>query len=1173
MIRSPHEANRGAAADAPRGAFTEIDGELFYRISRHDRMPPFLMTLAGDSDLWMFVASSGGLTAGRVGPDGALFPYETADRLMDGHHHTGPITLLRVKRGTGGETLWQPFPERAWGDESVKRNLYKNIFGTQLIFEAIHPGLGLSFRYRWALCDALGIVRTAVLENTGETPLRVELLDGLRNILPFGAPLALYQQSSCLVDAYKRTECDPRTGLAIYSLTSRITDRVEAAEVLRAATVHVRGLPGATVALSTGAIDAFLAGGSVAPETLVTGRRGHYLAAASLRLAPGASATWHIVADTGRDARQIGELSRRLLDGDDAAGDTEGRIRAAGASLRKIIAAADALQCTARAEESAHHCANVLFNTMRGGAFVRNHDIPASDLRDVIRERNRDTARRHESFLKSLPPLLSVADLERRAAAVGDPDLERLCREYLPLWFGRRHGDPSRPWNRFAIRTKNAAGERALGYEGNWRDIFQNWEALALGYPGFLPGMIARFVNASTMDGFNPYRVTRDGVDWEVPDSRDPWSHIGYWGDHQVVYLLRFIEMMRRVSPEGLGASLFREICSYTNVPYRLRSYAEMVRNPRETIDFDAALAARIDERVAALGTDGKLVLDAAGRVHHVSLFEKLLVTALARLSNHVPGGGIWMNTQRPEWNDANNALVGNGVSMVTLCHLRRYMECLADLAAGAGRSSVALSTEVADWYRGIAEAFAGHSPDAMSCPPGAPAEPGGEDDPDAKRRRFLDAVGGVYHEYRTRVYDGGMSGRVDVPVDGIVAFCRRVLEHLDATIRGARRDDGLYQAYSLLRFAPDGRSLSVEPLYEMLEGQVAVLSSGIMTPEEAADILAALFASRMYRADQGSFLLYPFRDLPGFLEKNRMAADAVLASPLLRSLVDSGDETLVVRESADVVRFAPDIGRAADVGLALDRIAERPNWAALVARDRQPVLDLFERVFRHDRWTGRSGTMYGYEGLGCIYWHMVAKLLLAVQEILLRAADSGATGEAFDTLAVYYYRIRAGLGFEKTPTEYGAFPTDPYSHTPGHAGAQQPGMTGQVKEEILTRFGELGVFVSRGIVRFRPVLLRDSEFAAGGDRFDYVDLEGEEQGIDLPPGGALAFTFAGVPVVYTRTGRGPSIRVTGTNGVSERPGDALTPVESASLLGRDGGITRIDVEVPRGSLLPSAGR
>ncbi len=58
-----------------------------------------------------------------------------------------------------------------------------------------------------------------------------------------------------------------------------------------------------------------------------------------------------------------------------------------------------------------------------------------------------------------------------------------------------------------------------------------------------------------------------------------------------------------------------------------------------------------------------------------VNLTEKILVTLLAKLSNFIPEAGIWLNTQRPEWNDANNALVGNGVSMVTLYYLRRFLK------------------------------------------------------------------------------------------------------------------------------------------------------------------------------------------------------------------------------------------------------------------------------------------------------------------------------------------------------------------------------------------------------------------------------------------------------------------------------------------------------------------
>ena len=59
---------------------------------------------------------------------------------------------------------------------------------------------------------------------------------------------------------------------------------------------------------------------------------------------------------------------------------------------------------------------------------------------------------------------------------------------------------------------------------------------------------------------------------------------------------------------------------------------------------------------------------------------EKLLVLLLTKLTNLVPEGGIWMNTQRPEWNDANNALVGKG----TLSRNGRLSASLYRFLAGA---------------------------------------------------------------------------------------------------------------------------------------------------------------------------------------------------------------------------------------------------------------------------------------------------------------------------------------------------------------------------------------------------------------------------------------------------------------------------------------------------------
>ena len=46
------------------GAFVVEGAESWYRIDGYDNLPPLLMVLAGDSDLWAYVSSAGSLTAG-----------------------------------------------------------------------------------------------------------------------------------------------------------------------------------------------------------------------------------------------------------------------------------------------------------------------------------------------------------------------------------------------------------------------------------------------------------------------------------------------------------------------------------------------------------------------------------------------------------------------------------------------------------------------------------------------------------------------------------------------------------------------------------------------------------------------------------------------------------------------------------------------------------------------------------------------------------------------------------------------------------------------------------------------------------------------------------------------------------------------------------------------------
>ena len=186
--------------------------------------------------------------------------------------------------------------------------------------------------------------------------------------------------------------------------------------------------------------------------------------------------------------------------------------------------------------------------------------------------------------------------------------------------------------------------------------------------------MIYKFLNASTFEGYNPYRLTKDGFDWEIIEPKNPWSYIGYWGDHQIIYLLKFLEFSENYFPNKLNDIVDQDIFVFANVPYRIKTVEDILKDPKNTIDFDYEANEKIQNRKNQIGADGALLQDAQGKIYKVNLIEKILVSLLAKISNFIPEAGIWMNTQRPEWNDANNALVGNGVSMVTLYYLRRFL-------------------------------------------------------------------------------------------------------------------------------------------------------------------------------------------------------------------------------------------------------------------------------------------------------------------------------------------------------------------------------------------------------------------------------------------------------------------------------------------------------------------
>jgi hypothetical protein len=131
--------------------------------------------------------------------------------------------------------------------------------------------------------------------------------------------------------------------------------------------------------------------------------------------------------------------------------------------------------------------------------------------------------------------------------------------------------------------------------------------------------------------------------------------------------------------------------------------------------------------------------------------------------------------------------------------------------------------------------------------------------------------------------------------------------------------------------------------------------------------------------------------------------------------------------------------------------------------------------------------------------------------------------------------------------------------------------MTGQVKEEVLSRFGELGLTIRDGAVRFEPRLLRECEFDAQSRPFRFLDLAGQWQELQVPARG-MAYTWCQVPIVYRLVERGPpAMTVTRDDGSSQTlAAPSLPAALSAELFGRSGRIRHLSLDLPRDLLLRS---
>ncbi len=1018
------------------GSFVAIEGIEYYKISNSQKLPPFFIQVASSSDVWIFLSSNGGITAGRKNADGNIFPYTTDDKLnLD--YETGSKTLIRVDG-----KIWQPFEQNGVQKYNITRNIYKSYLANSVILEEINYDLSLTYQYKYHSSEKFGVVKTSKIINNGAKNKNIAALDGLSNIMPYGVNARLQAESSTLVDAYKSAEMVGER-LAIYSLTSTINDTPHPIEMLRANVAYNTADFG-DVYLDSDIIKAFAADECDKINVECYGKKCGYYLVYERDIAGNSELSYSFVLDNGYDHKMIAEVENFANKNDfthlfeDIENDTK--------MLLKIVSKADGIQSSGDKIACATHCLSTLYNVMRGGTFEEGYGFDYPLFVDFVGKRDKN-ALLNKELLEKISRCETVFDLKE--VTKSDELMHRMALEYMPLSFSRRHGDPGRPWNRFNIALKDENGNKTVHYEGNWRDIFQNWEALGLSFPGYFENMVAKFVNASTVDGYNPYRITTEGIDWEKPEPENPFGGLGYWGDHQIIYLLRLLKGLSSHYPKTLNKMLSLHIFSYANVPYIIKDYKDIVADSKNTIVFDFMLDEKLEAAAAEFGSDKKL-LQKDGRVYTVSLAEKLLVPLLSKISNLMPGGGIWMNTQRPEWNDANNAIVGIGLSVITVYHTKAYLQFVKEIFSNHD-GEYEFSVEVQSWLDKITEILSKYNKNFSG-----------------NEKTVLDSMGEVFSEYRSKVYKSGFSSKAAVSTEQIIEFLDSAIAVVDYTIEKNEKD--VFVSYNLLK-----DDFSFSPLYPMLEGQSAVISSGHLSADRVCQLIEKM-EKDLYSKEDKYHTLYPINKTTRFYDKNAVS--------------DSFGEIegIIYSDCNGKLHFVSDI-------ISRDALILRCEANGLSQEMTKKLEDEFERIFSHKKFTGRSGVIYKFEGIGCVYWHQNAKFTLAVLETAQRAAQKG---EAIEKIYAAYNKLLEGFIYRKSPAECKALPLEPYSHTSYNKKSEQPGMTGQVKESIIMRRGELGVIVESGEIIFEPKFIRDDEF----------------EGCD-----EINFSCYGLPFSYKKTG------------------------------------------------------
>ena len=116
--------------------------DRLYKISNFKDIDPFLMSITSADNHWMYLSSTGCLSAGRQKAEYALFPYVTDDLLHKNSHFTGPVTCISVELESK-KYSWQPFSDQMIPTKKIRT--FIKYLGNKIVIEEINHTMDSHF--------------------------------------------------------------------------------------------------------------------------------------------------------------------------------------------------------------------------------------------------------------------------------------------------------------------------------------------------------------------------------------------------------------------------------------------------------------------------------------------------------------------------------------------------------------------------------------------------------------------------------------------------------------------------------------------------------------------------------------------------------------------------------------------------------------------------------------------------------------------------------------------------------------------------------------------------------------------------------------------------------------------------------------------------------------------